>query len=64
MEKEDLKLIINAIEGGKCLAFLGAGACTSFKKNEEEVPGFPPEGNWREHWRKNASIPMEMLMIC
>ncbi|NIM10438.1 MAG: hypothetical protein GTO45_00475, partial [Candidatus Aminicenantes bacterium] len=42
MEKEDLKLIINAIESGKCLAFLGAGACTPFKKNEdEEVPGLP-----------------------
>ena len=33
MERDDLNLIINAIESGRCLAFLGAGACTFFKDN-------------------------------
>jgi hypothetical protein len=32
LEEQDLKLIFNAIESGKCLAFLGAGACTVFRK--------------------------------
>lgn len=42
MKAEDLKLIINAIESGKCLAFLGAGACTPFKNHKgEEIPGLP-----------------------
>jgi hypothetical protein len=45
MEKEDLKLIINAIESGKCLAFLGAGACTPFKNhNSEVIKGLPTGG--------------------
>lgn len=45
MKIEDLNLIIKAIETGKCLAFLGAGACTPFKKNDrEEVPGLPTGG--------------------
>jgi hypothetical protein len=45
MEKEDLKLIINAIESGKCLAFLGAGACTPFKNRKSEViKGLPTGG--------------------
>ena len=42
MEEQDLKLIFNAIESGKCLAFLGAGACTEYKdQNDETVPGLP-----------------------
>lgn len=42
MEKEDLNLIINAIESGKCLTFLGAGACTPFNNHKgEEIPGLP-----------------------
>ncbi|MDQ1353855.1 MAG: hypothetical protein QG657_4162 [Acidobacteriota bacterium] len=42
MEREDLNLIINAIDSGRCLAFLGAGACTPFKNNRgEEIPGLP-----------------------
>lgn len=42
LEAEDLKLIFNAIESGKCLAFLGAGACCCYHKSEqEEVPGLP-----------------------
>lgn len=32
MEEQDLKLIFNAIASGKCLPFLGAGACTNFLK--------------------------------
>lgn len=42
MQEQDLKLIFNAIKSGKCLAFLGAGACTAFRKpNGEDVPGLP-----------------------
>ena len=42
MEQPDLKLIFNAIESGKCLAFLGAGASTCyFDRKHEEVPGLP-----------------------
>ncbi len=42
MKADDFKLIINAIKSGKCLAFLGAGACTSFLDKEgKEVPGLP-----------------------
>jgi hypothetical protein len=42
VELEDLKLIINAIKKGKCLAFIGAGACTPFENNNgQEVPGLP-----------------------
>lgn len=49
MKAEDLKLIINAIESGKCLAFLGAGACTPFKNNKgEEIPGLPVGGQLAE----------------
>ncbi|NUO81753.1 SIR2 family protein [candidate division KSB1 bacterium] len=49
MQEQDLKLIFNAIESGKCLAFLGAGACTAFRKNaHEEVPGLPTGGQLAE----------------
>jgi hypothetical protein len=49
MEKEDLKLVINAIESGKCLAFLGAGACTPFKNHKSEViKGLPTGGQLAE----------------
>jgi len=42
---EDLTLIFNAIESGKCLAFLGAGACTSFQVDDsKEEPGLPTGG--------------------
>jgi len=42
LEDQDLKLIFNAIESGRCLAFLGAGACTAFRRpNGEEEPGLP-----------------------
>ena len=42
LEAEELKLIFNAIDSGRCLAFLGAGACTSYRKNkQEEVPSLP-----------------------
>lgn len=44
MDSEDLQLIFKAIETGKCLAFLGAGACTPFYKDtaqKEEIPGLP-----------------------
>lgn len=48
MKQEDLNLIINAIESGRCLAFLGAGACTPFKRNGEEIPGLPTGGQLAE----------------
>ena len=42
MDEQDLKLIFNAIESGRCLAFLGAGACTAFRRpNGEDEPGLP-----------------------
>lgn len=42
MDDQDLKPIFNAIDSGKCLAFLGAGACTAYNKNATEVvPGLP-----------------------
>lgn len=42
MEKDDLNLIFKAIERGRCLAFLGAGACTSFKDSQgKDIPGLP-----------------------
>jgi len=42
LEEQDLKLIFNAIESGRCLAFLGAGACTAFRRpSGEEEPGLP-----------------------
>jgi hypothetical protein len=42
LNPDDFKLIINAIKSGKCLAFLGAGACTPFLDKEgKEVPGLP-----------------------
>ncbi|MCP5109033.1 MAG: SIR2 family protein [bacterium] len=44
MKKEDLDLIINAVESGKCLAFLGAGACTPFTNNKKEVVEGLPTG--------------------
>jgi len=45
LEEQDLKLIFNAIESGKCLAFLGAGAGTAFRRqNGEEVGGLPTGG--------------------
>jgi uncharacterized protein YhdP len=56
MEKEDLKLIINAIESGKCLAFLGAGACTPFKNHKNEIiKGLPTSGQLAEYF--NLEIP-------
>ncbi|MDZ7343962.1 MAG: SIR2 family protein [candidate division KSB1 bacterium] len=49
MEEQDVKLICNAIETGKCLAFLGAGAGTSYRKNDrEEEPGLPTGGELAE----------------
>jgi hypothetical protein len=45
LQEQDLKLIFNAIESGKCLAFLGAGACTAFRKSSgAEEPGLPTGG--------------------
>jgi len=45
LEEQDLKLIFNAIESGKCLAFLGAGACTAYRKNDrDDEPGLPTGG--------------------
>ena len=41
MEEQDLQLIFNAIESGKCLAFLGAGACASYRINNQEELGLP-----------------------
>ena len=41
MEEQDLQLIFNAIESGKCLAFLGAGTCTSYEINKTEEAGLP-----------------------
>lgn len=42
LDDQYLKLIFNAIESGKCLAFLGAGAsCCFYNQNQEEVPGLP-----------------------
>lgn len=41
MEESDLKLIFNAIESGKCLAFLGAGACTCYQFRGSKEPGLP-----------------------
>ena len=45
MEEQDLKLIFNAIESGKCLAFLGAGAGTASHKNDRaDEPRLPTGG--------------------
>ena len=45
LQEEDLKLISNAIESGKCLAFLGAGASTTFRVDDSrEEPGLPTGG--------------------
>lgn len=42
MDDTNLELIFNAIEQGDCLAFLGAGACTSFVDHRgETIPGLP-----------------------
>lgn len=41
MEQDDLKLIFTAIESGKCLAFLGAGACMTYRTIDKEEPGLP-----------------------
>ena len=39
---ENLKLIFNVIESGKCLPFIGAGACTSFVgRDGKSVAGLP-----------------------
>jgi len=55
VESEDFKLIINAIESGKCLAFLGAGACTPFQDNKgEEIPGLPTGGQLAETLAKKC----------
>lgn len=48
MEQQDLKLIFNAIESGKCLAFLGAGACTAYHAKEKDEPGLPTGGQLAE----------------
>jgi hypothetical protein len=49
VKEEDFDLIINAIESGKCLAFLGAGACTPFKNHKgEDIPGLPVGGQLAE----------------
>ena len=37
MNQEDLKLICKAIKSGKCLAFLGSGACIAFTNHNKEV---------------------------
>ena len=50
MEEQDLKLICNAIETGKCLAFLGAGACTAFPKNAREEESGLPTGGQLAQW--------------
>ena len=45
MPDHNLKQIFTAIEDGKCLVFLGAGACSSFYRSaDEEVPGLPTGG--------------------
>ena len=55
MKKEDLELIFNAIKSGKCLAFLGAGACTPFQnKKGEEIPGLPTGGQLAETLAKKC----------
>lgn len=49
MKTEDFKLITNAIETGKCLAFLGAGACTPFTNHKSEIiKGLPTGGQLSE----------------
>jgi len=55
LENEDFRIIINAIESGKCLAFLGAGACTSFKNHlKTDIPGLPTGGKLGEALAKKC----------
>lgn len=43
--EEDIQLILNAIQSGNCLPFLGAGASVSFKKGDgQEEAGLPTGG--------------------
>ena len=59
MEESDLKLIFNAIESGKCLAFLGAGAsCCYLDQNQEEVPGLPMGGQLAERIAKECGYTL------
>ncbi|MCH7754964.1 hypothetical protein IH970_07555 [candidate division KSB1 bacterium] len=44
MNQEDLKLICKAIKSGKCLAFLGSGACIAFTNHNKEVVAGLPTG--------------------
>jgi len=49
LEEQDLKLIFNAIASGKCLPFLGAGACTNFLKPDgQEEAGLLTGGRLAE----------------
>lgn len=42
LDAEELRLIFNAIDSGRCLAFLGAGACSDFTNDKGDiVPGLP-----------------------
>ncbi len=50
MNEETLNLIIETIRSGRCLAFLGAGACTPFvNKDGEVVPGLPTGAGLARH---------------
>lgn len=55
MEDQDLKLIFNAIASGKCLPFLGAGACTNFLKPDgQEEAGLLTGGQLAEMLAKRC----------
>lgn len=54
MYDEDLKRIFTAIESGKCLAFLGAGASAYFKKGKQEIKGLPLGGQLAKELAKEC----------
>lgn len=55
---EDLKLIFNAIESGKCLPFLGAGACASYTNIDGKlVPGLPTGKQLAQLLAKSCDYP-------
>ncbi len=49
LDDQDLKSIIKSIKSGRCLAFLGAGACTEYvDKNNKTIPGLCTGGELAE----------------
>lgn len=59
MNLVDLKLIFNTIESGKCLAFLGAGASSSYVQEKKKEEGTPLGKELSKYLANSCNYPLD-----